>query len=319
MPRAFEPDAQPWAAVEALGRTEPEFARFQDEPPQMGSATPGKTGYLKLHFERRDDRSILADLDRRTPFMAQRALYCDPGLPALPHVFLITTSGCLLQGDRLALDISLGVNAQAHVTTQAATKIHTMDANYAAQTQTITLADGAYLEFLPDSVIPHREARFASDTRIVMAPTATLLYAEVLHCGRKHHHRDEPFGFTVYASTVAATRPDGIELFTERLVIEPALRNPREAGVMGSFDVFGNAILLTTPEVATRVHAALPAGVDAAAGLAFGVCRLPNDAGLIYKVLGVESAPVKDRLREFWSLAREAVLGVGVPPAEHWR
>ncbi len=320
MPRAIVPaEAPPWAAAQALGTTAPEFAGYQDEPPQMGSAMPGKTGYLKLHFERRGDRSILADLDRRAPFMAQRALYCDAGLPALPHVYLITTSGCLLQGDRLALDVSLGAQAQAHVTTQAATKIHAMDANYAAQTQSFTLADGAYLEYLPDPVIPHRRSRFISDTRMAVAPTATLLYAEVLHCGRKHHHREESFGFTVYDARIAATRPDGTELFTERLLIEPARRDPRDTGVMGPFDVLGNAVLLTPAECAERVLAALPAGVDMAAGLAFGACRLPNNAGVIYKVLGIESAPVRARLREFWSLAREAVLGVAAPPVDSWR
>jgi urease accessory protein len=194
-----------------------------------------------------------------------------------------------------------------------------MDANYAAQTQSFTLADGAYLEFLPDPVIPHRRSRFISDTRMVVAPTATLLYAEVLHCGRKHHHRDEAFGFTVYDARIAATRPDGAGLFAERLLIEPARRDPRDTGVMGPFDVLGNAVLLTPQEHADRMLAALPAGIDAAAGLAFGACRLPNDAGVIYKVLGLESAPVRARLREFWSLARQTVLGVAAPAIESWR
>ena len=99
--------------------------------------------------------------------MAQRALYCDQEMPELAWVFLITTSGCLLQGDRLALDMRLGPGARAHVTTQSATKIHSMDANYAAQTQSIALSDDAYLEFLPDPLIPHRNARFVSDTRIL--------------------------------------------------------------------------------------------------------------------------------------------------------
>ena len=55
-----------------------ELAAFQDEPPQMASGAVGKNGFLRLGFERRGDRTILADLDRRTPFMAQRALYPDP-------------------------------------------------------------------------------------------------------------------------------------------------------------------------------------------------------------------------------------------------
>ena len=93
----------PWAEAEALGRAASELAAFQDEPPQMASGAVGKTGFLRLGFERRGEQTILADLDRRTPYMAQRALYPDPAMPDQAWLFMITTSGCVLQGDRLAL------------------------------------------------------------------------------------------------------------------------------------------------------------------------------------------------------------------------
>ena len=309
----------PWAAAEALGASAPELAAFQDEPLQMKSGTVGKTGFLRLGFEHRGRRTILANLERRAPYMAQRALYCDQEMPDLACVFLITTTGCLLQGDRLALDVTLGSRAQAHVTTQSATKIHTMDANYAAQTQTITLADDAYLEFLPDPVIPHRRARFVSDTRISIAPTATLLYSEIIHPGRKHHHPDECFGATVMSISIAAARPDGRTLFNEKLVIEPQRYPMRQTGVMDSFDVFGNVILCTPKDKADRIHERVGADVDLARGVAFGACRLPNDAGLIFKVLGRETAQVKAKVREFWGIARKEVTGADLPPPFLWR
>jgi len=111
----------PWAQAEELGASVPELAAFQDEPLQMKSGTVGKTGFLRLGFERRGNQTILKNLERRAPYMVQRALYCDPEMPDLACVFLVTTTGCLLQGDRLALDITLGPAAQAHVTTQSAT------------------------------------------------------------------------------------------------------------------------------------------------------------------------------------------------------
>jgi urease accessory protein len=309
----------PWAAAEALGVSAPELAAFQDEPLQMRSGTVGKTGFLHLGFERRGHRTILAELERRAPFMAQRALYCDQAMPDLAWVFLITTTGCLLQGDRLALDISLASGARAHVTTQSATKVHAMDANYAAQAQTVTLLDDAYLEFLPDPVIPHRNARFISDTRISIAPTSTLLLSEIIQPGRKHHHPSECFGTTVMSLSTSAARPDGRALFTEKLLIDPQRYPMRQTGVMDSFDVFGNVILCTPKGSADRIHARVDAEVDPLRGLAFGACRLPNDAGLIFKVLGRETAQVKAKVRDFWSIVRKEVIGADLPPPFFWR
>jgi len=309
----------PWARAESLGASAPELAAFQDEPPQMKSGTVGKTGFLRLGFERRGDRTILAGLERRAPYMAQRALYCDQAMPDLASVFLITTTGCLLQGDRLALDITLGPRARAHVTSQSATKIHAMHANYAAQVQTITLADDAYLEFLPEPVIPHRDARFVSDTQICVAPSATLLVSEIIQPGRKHHHPDECFGATVLSISTSAVRPSGHILFAEKLIIEPQRYAMRQTGVMDSFDVFGNVILCTPKEKVDRIQERVEADVDFVDGLAFGACRLPNDAGLIYKVLGHETARVKSKVREFWRVVREEVTATDLPPPFLWR
>jgi urease accessory protein len=309
----------PWAAAEALGASAPEFAAFQDEPLQMKSGTVGKTGFLHLGFERRGGHTILASLDRRAPYMAQRALYCDQEMQDLAWVFLITTTGCLLQGDRMALDVRVGAGARAHVTTQSATKIHAMDANYAAQMQTISLADDAYLEFLPDPLIPHRNARFVSDTRISIAPTATLLLSEIIQPGRKHHHPDECFGATVMSLSTSAVRSDGRTLFSEKLLIDPRRYAMRQTGVMDSFDVFGNVIVCTPKASADRIYARIGAKVDLVRGLAFGACRLPNDAGLIFKVLGRETAPVKAKVREFWGIVRKEVVGADLPPPFLWR
>jgi urease accessory protein len=311
--------AAPWARAEEFGASAPELAAFQDEPLQMRSGTVGKTGFLRLGFEHRGNQTILADLERRSPYMVQRPLYCDAEMPGLAWVFLITTTGCLLQGDRLALDITLGPRAQAHVTTQSATKIHSMEANYAAQTQSISLADDAYLEFLPAPVIPHRQARFASDTRICIAPSATLLYSEIVQPGRKHHRPDECFGASVMSMAMSVARPDGSNLFTEKLLIEPQRYAMRQTGVMDSFDVFANVILCTPKDKADRVYERLEADVDLARGVAFGACRLPNDAGLIYKILGRETAQVKAKVREFWGVVRREVTGADLPPPFLWR
>lgn len=297
----------------------PELLPYLAEPSQLPSGTPGKTGYLQLGFERQGERTILRKLARKVPLLVQQALYWDEAMPDLPCVAIISNAGGIVQGDRYSIEIELGPKAQAHVTTQAATKIHVMDQNYASQTQHIRAADGAYLEFLPDPMIPHRHARFLTHTTLSVAPTATVLYAEVLSAGRKYHEEGELYQYDLFSSFVRAEREDGRELFVEKFVIEPARDPVRRLGVLGPYDVFGNAILLTPPACADQIFEQLPASAEATQEIACGAGRLPNDAGLIYKVLGQETEPVRAKLREFWSLVRTTVVGAELMKEFAWR
>src|SRR5258708_13237353 len=199
----------------------PESGQYQDEPRQLPTGGLGKDALVRLKFEVREDRSILAFMERRAPLLVQKALYCDEGMPGLPVVYIISTSGGALQGDRYAMEFSVGPGACGHITTQAAAKIHQMDANYFAQTQDITLEAGAYLEYLPESTIPFRHSRFHISTLIRLAPTATLFYSEILAAGRPYYRDGEKFQFDLSSSTLRAERLDGCTLFTEKFLLEP--------------------------------------------------------------------------------------------------
>ncbi|MGC5030659.1 urease accessory protein UreD [Micromonospora sp. DT229] len=297
-----------------------ELAPYQDQPAQLPAAANGKVGVLRLGFHRRGDRTILRDLYRQSPLLVQRALYWDEEMPDLPCVMILTTSGGVLQGDRLSMEVDLGPRAQAHLTTQAATKIQEMDANYGTQQQTITLAEDAYLEFLPEPVIPFRRSRFVSHTRVRLPASATLLYAEVLQPGRKYYRDGELFAYDLFSSQLRAERPDGRGLFLEKFVISPGRFPVDRIGMMDRFHVFGNVMLLTDTERAARVYERTSEPVwDEQTPLAGAVSRLPNDAGLVFKVLGQETEPVKAAVRAFCAAAREEVVGCTFPPAFSWR
>ena len=296
----------------------PELALYHDEPEQMPSGAPGKHGVLDMAFARRGDRSVLAHLYRKAPLLVQQALYWDEHLPGLPCVYIITTSGCVLQGDRLDMSVTVGPGAMAHVTTQSATKIHQMDANFAAQSQRLVLEDNAYLELLPGPVIPHRHCRFIARTQATVAESATLLSAELLQPGRKHYGTGELFEFDLYSSALTVSRPDGTPLFTEKLVAEPWRHPVRRVGAMGRFDILANVTLVTPARRAAQIFEQVVPGADSSADCVAGATRLPNDAGLVYKVLGLETEPVKAKVRAFWGLVRQQVTGAPVPAARSW-
>ena len=235
------------------------------------------------------------------------------------HVRVGERLGCVVQGDRFDISIDVGADAMAHVTTQAATKIHRMDANFAAQSQRLNLAENAYLELLPGPTIPHKHSRFVTQTTASVAASATLLFAEIVLPGRKHHGTGELFEYDLYVSSLDVTRPDGALLCSEKMVCDP-LRDPfRTAGVMGEFDVLGMVTLVTSPRRAEAVLKRVSTGFDQDAGCLAGVSRLPHDAGLSYKVLGMETEPVSAKVRGFWKLVRHEVAGAPIPAQRSWR
>jgi urease accessory protein len=295
------------------------YSRFQEgDEPQIPGGAAGKCGVLEMRFEKRNGRSVLGYLHRRTPLLVQQALYWDEALPGLPCVYVITTSGGVVQGDRFEVFTDLSAGAMAHVTTQAATKIHTMESDYAAQTQRIALAEHAYLEFLPGPTIPHRHSRFITHTSATVETSATLLCSEILMPGRKYHGDGELFAYDLYSSTFTARRPDGTQLFTEKFAIEPAPHPVRATGVMENFDVIGNVLVITPKPNADRILDLVGAVPAFGPTWASGGGRLPNHAGIVYKVLGRRRQDVEAKVRKVWEITRREVLGVAIPPTPLW-
>lgn len=297
-----------------------EMSRYLIEPEAMYVGAPGKHGYLRLGFELdKTGKSILRDLDRRHPLIVQQELYFDEEMPELPCVYILSSGGPNVDGDRYRQDITVKKDAFAFVSTGAATKLAEMRFNYSGLVQNIVLEDNAYLEFMPEPVIPCRHTRFISDTRLCVADSATVFYSEIFMGGRKYYKEGELFKYDILSVCSHGERPDGRQLFCEKFVIDPLVENPRNLGVMGKFDVFANVIVMTPKDKADEIYNATEAFIDRKNMIAAGITRLPNDAGLLYKVLGMEPGPVKKLVREFCSTVRKTVKGRPVPPEFPWR
>ena len=297
-----------------------EMAPYLDEPPAMYVGAPGKHGYLRLGFEI-DPRGkcILRDLDRRAPIIVQQALYFDEELPTMPCVYILSSGGQNVEGDRYQQDITLKKDAFAFVSTGAGTKLAEMKHNYSGMIQNIVLEENAYLEFLPEPMFPCRHTRFISDTDIKIHPTATLFYSEIYMGGRKYYSGGELFVYDILSVCCHAERLSGEQLFREKFIIRPDKENPRNLGVMGKYDVFANVVVLTPKEKADEIYAATEPFIDNEAQLAAGITHLPNNSGLLFKVLGMEPGPVKKIVREFMSKVRMVIKGVPVPEEFPWR
>lgn len=297
-----------------------EMSRYLTEPEAMYVGAPGKHGYLRLGFELdKSGKSILRDLDRRHPLIVQQELYFDEGMPEMPCVYILSSGGPNVDGDRYRQDFTVRKDAFAHIATGAATKLAEMRYNYSGLIQNIVLEENAYLEFLPEPVIPCRHTRFISDTRLCVDKTATVVYAEIFMGGRKYYKDGELFEYDILSVCCHGERPDGEQLFREKFIIDPKIEHPRNLGVMGNFDIFANVIVMTPQESAEKIYDKTPVFIDRKNNLAAGITKLPGNAGVLYKVLGMETGPVKKLVREFAGIVRQTVKNKPLPPDFPWR
>lgn len=290
-----------------------ELADYQTEPVQMPAGAVGKYGRLVLKFKPscHHSKTELNYLYRQAPLLVQRALYNDDGLPTMPVCNIISVGGGMLQGDRNQIDIHVAAHASAHITTQGATRIQQMDANYALQHQHIELENGAYLEYLPDFTIPYKNARFISQTDMLVHPNATLLYGEIFMGGRKYH-KNERFEFDllsiknrVYQSSMAEK---AIELkFCEKILYQQSMQGFDSPSIMANFDVFANVLLITPSAHVDEIKAKFIGTFDKGNACAYGVSLLPSRLGLVLRVVGQESYQVKAVVKDFWQQVRQSV------------
>lgn len=284
------------------------------------SGSAGKRGRVRMSFELDSrGRSILRELERTTPIIVQQELYFDEAWAEMPCVYLLSSGGPNVDGDRYEHHIRVRRDAFAHLSTGAATKIAEMHSDYASLTQLFELESGSYLEYLPEPTIPCRHARYSASTRIIIERTATLFFSEIYLSGRRYKRGGEHFAFDILSLECSAARPDGEELFAERMVIEPQSHTPDTLVAMSGWQVLGNCFILAPEPITEQLYAQIPSRIDREADLAVGATRLPSHCGLAIRVLGNDSALVKATIRDLCSRLRMVVKGVPLPAEFVWR
>lgn len=136
---------------------------------------------LELGFEQRRGATQLSHRKRYGPLAVQRPFYPEG---EICHVYLLHPPGGVVGGDQLHIDIELGENSQAMVTTPGAAKFYRSEQFFAHQEVSIRLAPGAELEWLPQENILFRGARLRQTTHIELAEGARFIGCETICLGR---------------------------------------------------------------------------------------------------------------------------------------
>jgi len=139
---------------------------------------------LRFGYDPATRGTVLVENSHQPPLQVIRAFALPDGA-ALTH--LHNVSGGLLSEDQLSLSVRLETNSKVQLTTTGATRIYRAGeaAGPATQRTFISLDENAFLEYLPDQIIPFAHARYRQQTTIHLAAGAGLFWWEILAPGRE--------------------------------------------------------------------------------------------------------------------------------------
>jgi urease accessory protein len=228
-------------------------------------------------------KTAIEQLETKAPLLVQRALYPDTGQPNMAHLYLMSSAGGVLQGDRLEIEIRANENAMARITTQSATKIYRMDKGYALQNLSITAADDSYIEYMPRQLIPYRSSRYCQFVTITASPSSTVLYSETLSAGRIAS--GERFDFDACFLGVQTYGLSGQLYFSDVCSIEPAIDSKATFELLFGRKKLWSTIFIITPQSNRDIIQKEILDAIEKSSILAGCTSLPHDSGLVVRML----------------------------------
>ena len=273
---------------------------------RYGSAA-GEKGLVRIELARIANKTAISRLRTRAPLLVQKALYPESSLPGMAHVYLMSSAGGILQGDRMEIDIVAGNGTSSRITTQAATKIYKMISGYAVQNVAISAHDTSYLEFVPYQIIPFKSSRFFQQVDIQLGQNSTVVYSETVSAGRTAS--GENFDFDVCSLKMAARDSKGKLLFADSAKLEPNKDDMDR--------LFGGKTIWSMIFVITLDFEGISKQINAAIkdqSMLAGCSVLPHDCGLIIRMLHDSIDKIRHLTDAVAEIARSRALPIATEP-----
>ena len=269
--------------------------------PVAGDARVGRDGALRLAFERRAGRTVVAGCRWTLPLQMMAPVALDDEATV---VSILNPTGGLVGDDRLIIDVHAGEGVLACLTTPSATKVYRTIGGPAEQTVRLTLAPGARLEWVPDHTIPFPGAALRQRLEADVAEGAVLILVDAFAAGRVA--RQEAWRFAALDSALVIRDARGCLLY-DRLLLGAGAG----AGSLGMAE--GHLYVASIAVIADTGIEAFVAGLAdfAVPGACAGAGLLPRRGALV-RCLALDAPALQRAVDEIWAAARRHVLGL--PP-----
>ena len=249
------------------------------------------------------------------PFHVGRLLQCEE--PACPQASVIvqSSSGEIFENERLHQRFETGAHAAAHVTTAAATIVHTMTAGRATSNVYIEAHRHARFDYVPQPTILFPHAVFSSAIDVMLHPGAVVFVLDA-YLSHDPGGRETAFGHLETCITIRDS--EGRLRARDRFTIEGQLTGRLGlGGVVQPWRSHGGLLVLTLDGDADAIARSMNRvfqneGPDYSRVYA-GASELPGSCGAFARVLAHDGQSLQKTLRLALNAARQNMGGADLP------
>ncbi len=272
---------------------------------------PHQQGLLDLGFRAGASRmTYLTRRRQRFPLRMTLPMYLDDTDRAMAFVIVQNPTGGIFAGDRLELNVAVERTARVHLRTQSATKVYAMEGGHAEQIMRVGVAEDAYVEYLPDPVIPHAGASLTQRVTVAASTGGAFFTAETISAGRVASGERFAFERIRFATTVEI---DGDVACVDVLDLEPGRRAPTLAGMLDGADHISSVLCICPGADVDGLAHRIDSRLAAAVGDRGAAGALPGGAGVMARILSPTATAARLAVHAAWDVARRELAGTCIP------
>lgn len=226
--------------------------------------------------------------------------------PEMVTLYLQSLSGGIYEHERLSLAIAAEPGTLAHVTSQASTIVHSMEAGHAESAVSIEADDSSLVEYLPDPLILFPRSRLVSVVKVRRHDVATVICADSF---LTHDPEGADRTFACLDSRLDVEDLSGKLLARDRFVVTGEMFGAKRLSKGQSYAALASLVVLSPGNRREPLLDALRGALDGLPEAYAGASALPNGCGLRVRILAEDGASLRVAMRSAWTTAREVITG----------
>ena len=258
----------------------------------------------KLHIETalRNGITYLKDCYATSPF--KLANMTEDKRSEQLQLMIMCSSPGILDNDAYEIKIDLDEYCSMQLHTQSYQRLFQMQTG-ATQTMELHLKEGSSFVYLPHPAVPHERSIFKSINKIFLGRSSSLIWGEVLTCGRQL--KEEVFTFSKYHN-ITEVYMEGRLVIKENLLMQPALFDLQAMGLLEGFTHQASMIFINEENYADETMNAVYDFLQLQANIQFGISKTPCK-GFVVRILGYKA----EKLHEYLKLIAKIIQTNAVP------